>query len=374
MKKIVIIGGGFAGLAAAEALRDHRFDLDVTLIDRKPTFDFLPLLPDCIGRGISPDSLSYNIEETARGLGFKFIGQEVTAIDLNRQDVAMGEKRAFYDYLLISSGSETNFYGNDNIKNSACKLDSAADAAGLMQLLKKNDFDNFIVCGAGYTGIEVATNLRVFLDKHKKPGAVTVVERQPWILGALPQWMKDYVGVNLNKLEIEVLANSGIEGIDNRCVRIAGGKRFDNSLLVWAAGVKAASFLQGPDVEKNQQGRIKVDEYLRVNDRCFAAGDAANFIHNNASLRMGVQFSIMEGLVAAKNIVRSIEGLSLKPYKPRDLGYIIPMANNISCGNVFGKDLRGKLPTTLHFLMCIYRSRGLRNKLGIIGDLMIPLS
>jgi NADH dehydrogenase len=370
MKKIVIIGGGFAGISAAEALREYRFDLDVTLIDRKPTFDFLPLLPDCIGRGIRPDNLTCNIEDISQELSFKFVNEQVAAIDLEKHQVAMGSKSIYYDYLLISSGSETNFYGNDLIRDRACKLDDATDAARLMQLIMKEDFDNFIVCGAGYTGIEVATNLQVFLSEHKRSGAVAIVERQPSILGALPQWMKDYVWANLDKLGIRVLANSGVDSIDNRSVCLVDGKRFVNSLLIWAAGVKTAPFIQGLTVEKNPQGRIKVDEYLRVNDRCFAAGDAANFIHNNTSLRMGVQFSIMEGLAAAKNIVRSIEGLSLKPYKPRDLGYIIPMANNISCGNVFGKDLKGRLPTMLHFLMCIYRSRGLRNKVRIISGLM----
>jgi NADH dehydrogenase len=97
MKKIVIIGGGFAGISAAEALREYRFDLDVTLIDRKPTFDFLPLLPDCIGRGIRPGNLTYRIEEVAQILRFKFINEQVTGVDLEKRDVVMGSKRTFYD-------------------------------------------------------------------------------------------------------------------------------------------------------------------------------------------------------------------------------------------------------------------------------------
>ena len=370
MKKIVIIGGGFAGISAAESLRDYRFDLDVTLIDRKLTFDFLPLLPDCIGRGIRPGNLTYNIEDIAQELRFKFVNEQVTAIDLEKHDVVMGSKSLFYDYLLIASGSETNFYGNEDIRNNACKLDDANDAADLMQLLKKSDFENFIVCGGGYTGIEVATNLKVFLKKSRKNGVVTIVERQPTILGPLPQWMKDYVGENLRRLEIGVLTNSGIERIDNRSIQLVGGKRLDDGLVVWAAGVKTAPFIQSLPAEKSPQGRIKVDECLRMNDSCFVAGDAANFAYKSGYLRMAVQFSIMQGYSVARNIIRDIEGLSLKEYRPEDLGYIIPMANNVSCGTVLGADLKGRLATMLHFLMCIYRSHGMRNRLGIVADLM----
>ena len=74
--------------------------------------------------------------------------------------------------------------------------------------------------------------------------------------------------------------------------------------------------------------------------------------------------------IAAKNILKSIKGAVLIKYKPIDLGFVIPMANNRSCGQVFGINLKGFVPTILHFMMCIYRSYGIKNKLGIIGDLI----
>jgi NADH dehydrogenase FAD-containing subunit len=85
---------------------------------------------------------------------------------------------------------------------------------------------------------------------------------------------------------------------------------------------------------------------------------------------MTVQFAIAQGDLAANNIIRSIKGKKLIEYKPVDLGFIIPMANNHSCGNVFGVNLKGKLPTLLHFIMCVYRLYGMRNKIGFIKSLM----
>jgi len=370
MKKIVIIGGGFAGISAAIVLRDYRFDFDITLIDKKPTFDFLPMLPDCIGRGIRPEVLTYKIKDICEEFHIKFVNTQVSAVNLEAREVVIEKERLFYDYLVIASGSETNFYDIDFIKNNAYKLDDALDAKKLVSALKENNFDNYVVGGGGYTGVEVATNLSVFLKKSGRTGKVLIVEHAPSILGALPQWMKDYTNENLRKLNIEVITGSTIEKVVDRYVYISSGKNLSNSLLVWAGGVKTASFIQDLSVDKNPQGRIKVDRYLRLNDTCFVIGDAAYVSYKNNFLRMAIQFSITQGYLAAGNIVRSTEGISLKEYQPLDLGYIIPMANNKSCGEVLGFDLKGRIPTLLHFLMCVYRSRGLRNKLGVIADLL----
>jgi len=88
---------------------------------------------------------------------------------------------------------------------------------------------------------------------------------------------------------------------------------------------------------------------------------------------MAAQFSITEGDQAAVNITRSIKNLPLKKFKPMDLGYVIPMANNRSCGMVFGVKVRGMLATLLHFVMCVYRSIGLRNKMGVMAGLIKSL-
>ncbi|MCK9603755.1 MAG: FAD-dependent oxidoreductase [Candidatus Omnitrophica bacterium] len=370
MSKILIIGGGFGGLSAASRLYKLRDKLSVTLIDKKDTVDFLPMLPDCIGRGICPQALSYKIEKLARKFGFKFILKEVTAIDLDKKEASAGSEKFNYDYLIIASGSETNFYGNDNIKERAYTLDSVNDSGKIIEALRRRKFDNFIVGGGGYTGIEVATNLRLFLKNAKSPGRIIIVERSPAILGPLPEWMKKYVISNLKRLEIEVFVNSTIDKIEEDKVYFSEGRIINNAFTIWAAGVKTAGFIQDLKIDKNPQGRIKVDEYLRLNDSCFIAGDAANFSYKNIFLRMAVQFAIIQGDSAAANIIRDIKGLPLRKYRPLDLGYIIPMANNRSCGRVLGLNMKGVLPTIFHFIMCIYRSYGLKNKFAIIRDLI----
>lgn len=358
MKKVLIIGAGFAGLSAAERLSRCKDGLKLILIDAKPVSDFLPLLPDCIGRGLNARSLSFEIAGFCRKRGLDFLNAQVSAVDLQARQVVAGGERLGYDCLLIASGSQTNFYGNKELESAAFKLDDAADARRINIALAEREFDSYIVCGGGYTGIEAATNLRLYLNKKKKDKRVAIMERAPAILGPLPQWMKEYVRSNLKKMNIEVSLNTSIDKIDTR------------TMLIWAAGVRAADFIQALNAGKNPQGRIKVDKYLSLNDSCFVAGDAAWFAHQGSFLRMAVQFAIMQGRLAAENIIRSIRGARLREFKPLDLGYVIPMANNHSCGNALGVNTRGRLPTLLHYLMCTYRLRSWKNKFAILKGLV----
>jgi NADH dehydrogenase FAD-containing subunit len=370
MNKILIIGAGFAGLSAANRLSQSGLKLDITLIDKRETADFLPLLPDCIGRGINPEFLTLKIEEAGRILGFQFIKGELTAVDLEKRKAVTRLESLSYDFLIIASGSETNFYGNDNIRESALTLDDTDDVRKIIGLLKERISGTFIIGGGGYTGIEVATNLRVYLNKMKLQNRILIVERAPKILGPLPEWMREYVADNLKRLKIEVLVNSGIEKIEGKRLYLTQGMVFQDALVIWAAGVKTSGFIQDLKAEKNPQGRIKVDAYLRLNENCFVAGDAALFSFDNSFLRMAVQFAITQGECAAENLIASIRGRRLNKYRPHDLGYVIPMANNRSCGQVLGIKLKGTLPTLLHFMMCAYRLRGVRNKFGVLKNLI----
>ncbi|MBU1726194.1 MAG: FAD-dependent oxidoreductase [Candidatus Omnitrophica bacterium] len=370
MNKLIIIGGGFAGLSALNRLKGHPKDLELVLIDKGEKFDFLPLLPDAIGREIIVDHLTNDLAGFCKSKGVRFINEVVTEIDFGKQEVFMGARVLNYDYLIIASGSETNFYSNEALKKQAYKIDDAGDTELIRSAIKDGHYDTYMISGGGYTGIEVATNLRVFLNKEGRKGRIVIVERAPSILGPLPQWMKDYVFENLKELQVECFTGVVIEKVEGNKVFLQGGKVFENAMLIWTAGVKTSDFIQRVQAEKNPQGRIKVDEYLRLNEHCFVVGDAAYVAYGDTFLRMAVQFAIMQGETAAENVLNSIRGGHLKKYRPIDLGYIIPMANNRSCGVILGGNIKGFPGILLHYLMCVYRSCTLRNKWGLIKDLL----
>lgn len=373
-KKALIIGCGFGGISCVKKLAGHfdsRRSLSITAVNDKPESDFLPMIPDIVGRRISPKFLQFQLQPFFSKIGVEFIQDSVIHLDLSAKTVRTAAGRILnYDYLVISSGSQTNFYGNKTIENSALKINDVSDAIKINDAVEEKKFNTYLISGAGYTGIEIATNLRLKLDKQAADSRVVLVERAGSILGPLPGWMKDYTLKNLKVMNIESITGDFVKNIDGAKVELESGKIFSEALVIWASGVRTADFIQESDRKKNQQGRLEVDEYLRLDKNVFVCGDASLVKYKDTVLRMAVQFSIMQARLAAVNIIRDMKGLALKKYRPVDLGYLVPMANNRSCGIVLGMKLKGRLATFFHYSMCIYRSFGFRNKMGIIRGLL----
>lgn len=371
MTKIIIVGCGYGGVVCAWRLSAaaRRREVSVQVIARGQEFSFPPLFPDTIGRGLAPSSLSYPISRLSRAYAFESIHDEVRAVDIEKRQVVASGGTYEYDYLVLASGTQTNFYGNDVVRHYAYTLDNPGDARRILAGLAEKTFSSLVIAGGGYTGVEVATNLWRYLQRNRRQARIIIVERAASILGPLPQWMKRYVEKNLQSLGIEVMPNTLIEKIEPDCLVLSGGQRLQNSMLIWAAGVRTADYIQGIAKDKNPQGRLMVDPYLRVDAHCFAVGDAAAVPVDGGLLRMAVQFAIAQGRCAAENILRSIRHRPLCAYRPFDIGYLIPMAHNRSCGILLGNTLRGRLPVVLHYLMCVYRVYGLKNKMAIIRAL-----
>jgi len=372
MQNVVIIGAGFAGTAVMRALARHHRDIQVTLIDKSDRMHFLPLLPDVIGRELPWQCLTEDIRRICTRTGTRFCQEEVVRIDPEKRVVLTGKGSHAYDYLVIASGSQTNFYGNLQAQRRAFCLDNADDAMRLAQAVRKGAFDTVVIAGAGYTGVEIASNVAVYFKKHNLDRRIIVVERQQSILGPLPEWMKAYCVAHLQKLGVEIHTATMIEEIRENEIVLSGNRLLARPLLVWAAGVRTADFIQHYPAEKNTQGRLKVGAQLRLDERIFCVGDASLFTHGNAALRMAVQYALFEGTVAAENIMRCIRNRPLREYRPLDLGYIIPLANNKGCGVIFGVPVRGVCAVFLHYCMCLFRLEGFRNKWCVLRALVMP--
>ncbi|HQP92120.1 MAG TPA: FAD-dependent oxidoreductase, partial [Candidatus Omnitrophota bacterium] len=277
MGDIVVIGGGFAGLSACRKLSGKRKPLGnrrIIVIDPRQTFDFLPVLPDIGGSFIPREHASVDLREYLEKIGVNFENDEVIRVDLKSREVFLKNSTILtYEYLIVASGSATNFYGNEEIRRRALKLDSVEDAQVLLNTVTTYPNKKILVVGGGYIGIEIATNLAALMRRKKiKKYSINIIERGQDILGPLPDRLKDYCRINLSALRVNLFTDASVKELTDKSVYLSNGLVFDDYLLIWAAGVNTPSYVRQFEVEKDAQGRLMVDDYLRFNEVCFAAG------------------------------------------------------------------------------------------------------
>ena len=337
------------------------------------------MLPDLIGGWMGPDRLRRSNSELAAESGCRFIKARIEGLDPNGRTIRLADQTIDYEYLIISTGSCTNFFSNETMRASCRKIDSIDDALKIREelqglALNKSEV-NVVIIGGGYTGIEAATNI-VWLFRKIRTAVcrVVMVEKSPDILMALPEWMRRESRRLLEGLGIEIYCADSLKNYDGTTALLGSGRTLKSDMCVWAAGVKTSNYIDGLKARK-ERTRIKVGSYLTTEDPqyegVFVAGDAANFMDQNTGqpIRMAVMFSMGQGKVAAENVIRRILNRHLIEYKVRDLGYMIPMAHGKAPGIVTSWRVHGLLGYLLHYCMCVYRSEW-KNKIGIIRDLI----
>jgi NADH dehydrogenase len=371
VKKVLILGGGFAGLSALKLLARHPKDCAVTLIDKKSAFDFLPLLPDAISGRLESRYLTNAYHDLQHHYPFEFVQAEVTRVELEQNLVYAGSRAFTYHYLIIASGSVTNFYSNQEIQAKAFKIDDLPDTLKIAQILKEGPAYTWLVVGGGYTGVEMATQIRRSGQKQHRNFTICIVQLDSVIIPALADWERKYVERNLARLEIMIITGASIKQLHEHTVLLTNGRTFTNAAVLWAAGVKAPDFIRTINADKSHKGQLKVDQFLKVKDNCYAVGDTADFIYKGQSLPMLSSYAQQQGRHAARNIIRELKGKKLKSFRPLELGYVIPMANGKACGNLLGINVKGWPALLIHYLSSIYRSYSLTNQLGLLKDLFI---
>lgn len=367
MKQVIIVGGGYAGLTAAARL-GGRPGLTVDLYDARDEHHALPVLPDVVGRRFRPDGGRYSLARAAKRFGFTFHQQEVTALHPETPGIETQSGSRSADALLLATGTRTAFRGFAPAQEHACTLDDMEDALAIRSRIESDAWETAVVCGGGYTGVELATAIRRRSDRLGLTRRIILADTGPALCSALPERMQEYIGNNVRSMAIEVRTGTCVEDATAETVRLAGGSDLPRARLFWTAGKEAVPVAQQVDAEKNSQGRLVVDPNLQIAGSCFVAGDAAAFRHDDAWLRMGVHFSINQGWHAGGNIQRLLAGRSLRPFRPYDPGYLVPMANNRACGVVLGVPVWGRTAIALHYLMCTARSVGLTNRWKILAD------
>src|SRR5216117_2649803 len=380
--RIVIAGGGFAGLYAAMHFNKRlarRTDVEVTLISRENFILFTPMLHEVAAGDLYPGDIVNPLRRILRHV--KFIEADVQAIDLNARrvhctgGVADSELEFEFDHLLLTLGSETNFFNMDGVRDWSVTMKSLTDAALLrnrmVALLEEASLQNdeaarrqlltFVTAGGGFSGTEttgavndfVRETVRYYPQLSEDLIRVVVVHPGNFILPELGEELGRYAERKLRDRKVEVIKGARVANYDGVVVTLSDGASIPAATLIWTAGVKPSPVIAPLPCQK-ERGRLLVSEYLAVTGVAglWAAGDCAAVpISNTEKFHLPTaQHGLREGLVAAKNIEAVVLDRPLKAFTFTTLGKLATIGRRTGVAIVFGRKFSGFIA------WCLWRS------------------
>lgn len=369
MIKILILGGGFGGIRCAIDLEKKlKNEVEITLVDKNGYHLFVPALYEVASAyGLKRDPFAVQLRRTVcmpyadifDETGINFVQAEVTEINLVDKKVKLGEKMILdYDYLVIAMGSETADYDIPGVKEYAYQFKNLEGALLINQRLEelseqflkaeRTEPFSFLICGGGFTGIELAAELgcctKVIKEKCKVRGRcsnITLFEAGPKILPVISEKERILIKERLTKLGVILMENSPIEEIGPDFIKLKSGQNIKGDVIIWTAGIQPTKFLRSIiGLPTGNTGRIKVDDFLHINgfNTIYAIGDAIEFVDpkNQKPVPAFAYVSIEQGKVVAQNIYNSTQNKKFKPYKPFSAIWIIPIGGKFALAHLWG--------------------------------------
>ncbi|HZS79853.1 MAG TPA: NAD(P)/FAD-dependent oxidoreductase [Herbaspirillum sp.] len=396
MPHVIIIGGGFGGLAAARELADAR--LDVTLIDRSNHHLFQPLLYQVATAGLSAPAISAPIRSIlAAQLNFTSLMAAVDDIDVARKVVVLedGSDMA-YDYLIVAAGSTHSYFGHDEWAAFAPGLKTLADAFDIRHRIlmafeyaeREDDPERraawltFTVIGAGATGVEMAGTL-IEIARHTLRGEfrridprlakVVLLEGSDHVLGAYPADLSEQARLQLLRLGVDVHTGSRVIDIDAECVRYIdknGEQRLRSRTVIWSAGVVASPLGKALHAPLDRAGRVVVHGDLSIPDHpeVFVIGDLAAAMSNGKPVPGVSPAAKQMGRVAARNILNRITGKSTENFSYRDYGSMATIGRKAAVAMVGKLKFSGFSAWLFWLFVHVYFLIGFRNRLVVMSD------
>jgi NADH dehydrogenase len=341
--RIVIVGGGFGGLAAAKALRHA--NADVTLLDRRNHHLFQPLLYQVATAGLSGPDIAYPIRRILkRQRNTRVLMAEVRRVDRARRVLVLADAEIPYDALILAPGAVDQWFGHDEWTAHAPGLKSLEDALEMRSRMlrafegaeretdaaKRAALLTFVVVGGGPTGVELAgtiaevartTMAQDFRNFDPRSARVLLVEGSERVLQSFPTELSDAAKHQLERLGVEVVLGRRVEAIDAEGVRI-GEERIAARTVLWGAGVRASPLLTTLDVPLDRAGRVPVRDDLSIDgdDRVFVIGDAAAIAVDGKPVPGVAPAAMQMGRHAGENVLRFLRSEPRRAFRYVDKG------------------------------------------------------
>jgi NADH dehydrogenase len=422
---VLILGAGFGGICTAKYLLKFTKkipNVKITIIDRNTYHFFTPFLHEVATASIHSDHIKRPLRMVFKGEDVEFHHGEIEKVDLrnrtveictsctsrdsppkydhftyiNKADFISGRREAFrYDYLILAMGSHPNFFGvtgadkhsytlssiktSEEIKARILECFELANQTNNLQL--KKELLTFVVIGAGATGTEYIVELHDLCKnvlaeefefvKFDRDCRIILIEAMDHILPNMDPYLVKYAMKHLQEMEIEIMTSTKVTKITDCTIELNGKSSIPTHNVLWAAGVKANNLVASLPLEKNYDGRVKVNSFLQATDKpeIFALGDNACFTpkEGESPLMQTAQVAVQESKAVAMNIVNHFNEKQLQPFKYVFLGSTVSLGERKGVANLIGKfELKGfsawfswKLTYLRHLLVIEKLSRAL---------------
>lgn len=404
--RIVIVGGGFAGLNAAKALR--KVDAEVTVIDRSNHHLFQPLLYQVATGGLSPADISAPIRGLlSKNKNTKVLLSEVRDIDVAQQTLDTTSGAVEYDTLVLATGATHSYFGNDSWSDDAPGLKSLDDATAIRKKIllafeaaeqaesyeERKALLTFAVIGGGPTGVEMAgaigelakqTLKKDFRNFDPSDARVLLIEAGQRILSTYSESLSPKAEKSLSKIGVDVMTGSTVTDVTDEAISVKQGESIQQipaRTVIWAAGVQASqlgemlasSISDGNSSESialDRVGRVPVEPDLSIRNHpeIFVLGDLASFSHQgDAPLRGTADVAAAQGSYVGKLIAKRIKGKSSsKPFRFRDLGKLAVIGRSSAVADLKFLRFSGFLAWQVWLFVHVLKLVGYQNRATVL--------
>lgn len=365
--KVVIVGAGFGGLQTAQSLANKK--VEVLLIDRNNYHTFIPLLYQVATSQLAPEQVAVPIRTLLRkAKNLDFLQAEVQEIDFTTKQIQTDRYTIAYDYLVLATGSKSNFFDLPGAEKYAFQLKTLNQAIQLRNHLLRcfeqasfvSDYDQrerlltIAIVGGGATGVELAGSLvelitnslrRDFRHINTREIRLILVQKGDRLFTEFPPSLGDYTTKKLRRLGVQVILNSRVTIVRADGLELDNGTRINTDTIIWAVGVSGAIPQCFPFPTTGKQGKVSVSPTLQIADypEVFAIGDLAH-IQSPQSLSGVAPEALQQGVYVARAIVKQLQGKRLKPFSYLHKGRLAIIGCYSGIGRIAGVNLRGFFP------------------------------
>ena len=384
--KVVILGGGFGGLAAARALHKAA---DVTVVDRHNYQTFLPLLYQVSTAGLAADHVAYPIRGALRKTPVKFRMGSPISIDHKNKEVKLDSSELLkFDHLIVALGSVTADFGIPGVSEFTLGMKSVAEALNIRAEIMRRFEDlcrfedetklSITVIGGGPTGVEMAGAIAELIRGPLKSDqaqaashiSISLIEAGPRLLPPFAPSLSARTKKDLEKLGVKVLLNAAVQEVEHRKIKLKDGSTIASEITIWAAGVKGNDAIAQLNLP-TAGTRVAAEPTMQVKNYPYiwALGDIAASVDKNGNqLPMVAPVAIQQGKFIAKQIARVSKSQKLENFKYLDKGSMATIGRNKAVVQVKGIKISGALAWLIWLWLHLFYLLGGRNKIGTMAD------